>query len=289
MSMKQMRAFSLVELLVVIAIIATLAALLMPSLQQALEAGRTTACANQQRQLGFCTMNYANDCNGWLSQANAWDGVTTNKDLGGYGFFIFMDLMAYLNYIPHTDYKGGTDYRGFNYLIYGYGTLSGMRTLAFYYYPVVDQWLVCPSRKQVMPSLGKELGGLYFYGMRGPSVFYNIGDSTAYRRDPVWTDTTYTVRVLSKKKSAGAASRFVLWADSLKSPEIGYCAALSEDSALTAADLTSTNYNFRCPMPLRHNGAASAWFADGHVSALTSDTLLKEQYGIDATVASLGN
>lgn len=60
------RQFTLVEMLVVVAIIAILAALLIPSLQKALDAAHGMACMNQQRQinLGFCA--YINDNNGVL-------------------------------------------------------------------------------------------------------------------------------------------------------------------------------------------------------------------------------
>ncbi len=59
------RNFTLIELLVVIAIIAILAALLLPSLRNAKEAVKKTACANNERQLCVAGFSYANDCDDW--------------------------------------------------------------------------------------------------------------------------------------------------------------------------------------------------------------------------------
>ena len=53
--------FTLTELLVVISIIATLAALLMPSLSSARSTGRSVQCKNNQRQLGIAMRLYTAD------------------------------------------------------------------------------------------------------------------------------------------------------------------------------------------------------------------------------------
>jgi prepilin-type N-terminal cleavage/methylation domain-containing protein/prepilin-type processing-associated H-X9-DG protein len=53
--------FTLIELLVVIAIIAILAAILFPVFAQAREKARTSACMNNQKQIGTALLQYAQD------------------------------------------------------------------------------------------------------------------------------------------------------------------------------------------------------------------------------------
>src|SRR6266571_281406 len=72
------RAFTLIEVLVVIAIIVLLAAILIPSLNSALESARATKDLSNLRQIGALMQAYLNDKDGILPVINAAPGIGTN-------------------------------------------------------------------------------------------------------------------------------------------------------------------------------------------------------------------
>jgi prepilin-type N-terminal cleavage/methylation domain-containing protein/prepilin-type processing-associated H-X9-DG protein len=76
-------AFTLIEMLVSIALIATLMALLVPTLQGARKAARTAVCAAHMRQQGVMVGQYAADTRDYIPQSVTGHGIINKNYVGG--------------------------------------------------------------------------------------------------------------------------------------------------------------------------------------------------------------
>ena len=121
-------AFTLTELLVVIAIISVLAALLLPALEQGIEASRRIACASNVRQCYAAAICYAADCNRTLPWFPGRD--SSNATIDNTCLFATSSQETYIRGVYQSPYYGPTGWQTF--------LRNGYTTSTLY---------VCPSSK----------------------------------------------------------------------------------------------------------------------------------------------
>ncbi|MBI4028651.1 MAG: type II secretion system protein [Verrucomicrobia bacterium] len=171
-------AFTLVELLVVVAIIAILVALLMPSLKKARDQARQAACMNNLRQIGFATLGYVTDHDGYLPICTGVDdtGVTRNYNYEYYAL------------APYLNKSGGTSQAAWVYTdraaaVYLCPSIRRERERIFYqaddttpwtwyislygYNIDISSWGPAPNRPRALQEYrGKEEVSVLFYEFR---------------------------------------------------------------------------------------------------------------------------
>lgn len=115
-------AFTLIELLVVIAIVSVLAAMLLPSLQEARRAAKSAYCINNQKQIFLALELYRDDSNGRLPPGDP----TISQDDIEYGRWSLRLAPRYMPRVPRcpedqNNLAGYTTYGLNRWVLYWFG------------------------------------------------------------------------------------------------------------------------------------------------------------------------
>ena len=258
----KLRAFTLIELLVVIAIIAILSAILFPVFAQAREKARQTTCLSNLKQLGLAHLMYAQDYDETL--------LTAQVDL-----FRWPQLLA-----PYVKARGFVLCPSASYAAPLTGTLT--------YADVI--------KDPVGPSGFND----YYYGLY-PSYGYNFAYLSPSPTCPDAYDTpnanctvtpntgtTYVPSPAGINPATGlgralagveAPASTILMADSVSSPagaptnlQWGYFLVRPPQVWALIPPTAPDRETFGRVHP-RHQGRVSAAFADGHVKAMSINSL----------------
>lgn len=258
--------FTLIELLVVIAIIAILAAMLLPALRKAQEAGKISSCLGNVRQVGTAVMNYGIDNNDLITPVQVYllakkpkyydsrglvhpgEGVEGTANPAPWLWYVWDYIGKRSEYKPASKYN---DYRT--------GSLPKRYRRGI---------LRCPSGgpdpTQFMDT---------YYGM----VAHFIGgvDYDANGK--------YLGKVARKFGALKHASKRAYLADSIADgPNSAYKAevTLSHDysgnNRVGSYIIVDKKGGYDAISTARHGGKTNVYFADGHAATVTSQTIYQE-------------
>lgn len=159
--------FTLIELLVVIAIIALLAAMLLPSLNNARQLAKRISCAGSMKQLGLASINYADTNNGWL-------GLHHAKNSGTYIYSVWHEFISeYAGLKPNMTLVCPT------LAPFKYTTASPSSSDRYHTYGILRYWDI-PTDYMQAGATGDECY-LKLSKVQQPSTYTHMGDT--YRSD----------------------------------------------------------------------------------------------------------